>query len=312
MGLGRNINLIEHVHTAIDDVNAYEHLPDIDNLIVSAEKEEDKWIEDTTRLIGDWRSIFRSTYLRWALSINGLHVASEKYSNQDWYNKNSFYVQSIRIGQNGTPEQAKMVTWDGVTAARAHLKTIDMMAAWGLIDLYGCFEEYIFTIYRAYLRYYPESILQGDEFRQLRKLNQMKKQDTSLCLEWENKMKERMDNWQKKRMYDGLDKVFLAYCNITGIKEPSTFKLTNIQRWAEVIKGISLLRNCLIHGVKVVPQELAEYSKKPYSLTFDFVQGNQLKILLHHLQSVELFSNQLLSAINMSLVELMYPDLKKI
>ena len=44
-------------------------------------------------------------------------------------------------------------------------------------------------------------------------------------------------------------------------------------------------------------------------MTFDFKLGNPIIVKLYHLQGVELFSEQLLNALNLSLVGMVYPDL---
>ena len=79
--------------------------------------------------------------------------------------------------------------------------------------------------------------------------------------------------------------------------------------WADSLRLVVVLRNLLIHGAEKVNNELEELSGKPYSLGFQFMTGDSLKLELWHLQSVELFANQLLSAINLSLVE--HPDAGK-
>jgi hypothetical protein len=66
---------------------------------------------------------------------------------------------------------------------------------------------------------------------------------------------------------------------------------------------IALVRNALVHGASVVSEELAAACAKPYRGTFDFQLGAPLVIQLYHLQGVEFFCEQLLTAINMSLVE---------
>ena len=66
---------------------------------------------------------------------------------------------------------------------------------------------------------------------------------------------------------------------------------------------IALLRHHIVHGMPTVTAELANLSNRPTSLTFDFTEGAPLKVALHHLQSVECFIDQLLSAVNLSLLE---------
>lgn len=64
--------------------------------------------------IGEWRAYFRSTYVRWALALNGLHVAKDRY-----YSKKAdtvgFSIESLR--QSGLESIA---FWDMETAAKNH------------------------------------------------------------------------------------------------------------------------------------------------------------------------------------------------
>jgi hypothetical protein len=52
-----------------------------------------------------------------------------------------------------------------------------------------------------------------------------------------------------------------------------------------------------------VPPELAEFSLQPANMGFDFREGEKLEINLRHLQGVECFLDQLLTALNLSLLE---------
>jgi hypothetical protein len=64
------------------------------NVIHESAKPEEQWITETTTQIGEWRSKAHSTYMRWALSINGLLVAERTY--RDWPAEKQFYVTSLR------------------------------------------------------------------------------------------------------------------------------------------------------------------------------------------------------------------------
>ena len=71
-------------------------LAPINNLIISPEDPAQVWIGELTRKIGPWRARMRSTYIRWALSINGLEVASKKYDDPRWCSTKKFVVKSLR------------------------------------------------------------------------------------------------------------------------------------------------------------------------------------------------------------------------
>ena len=162
-----------------------------------------------------------------------------------------------------------------------------------------------FLICIAYILHHnPATLLRGDDYRALRRLYNEATSDPDKETEWQQAWMERLEGWQRNKIYEGLDKVFLGFCSQTRIKAPSWYKHTTIETWAETIKGIAILRNCVAHGVRITPKELSEFSTKPYAMFFDFQEGEPLKIELRHLQSIEAFTDQFLTAINYSLLEL--------
>lgn len=149
----------------------------------------------------------------------------------------------------------------------------------------------------------PEPLLKGDDFRELRRLRRKARENHHAQSDWQNAWEKRLQDWQRKRLYDGLEKVFLAYCRDAHLKTPSTFQHTTLETWSEVIEAIKVLRNCLTHGASTVPTNLAEFSGKQYCLGFNFEEGHRLLVELYHLQAIQPFCEQLLSGLNLSLVE---------
>lgn len=294
-------DFIGHQKFSMDNIHR-DPTPPINNVIVEPKTAKDAWIKETTEKIGEWRAYFRSTYIRWALTLNGLDVAKDKY-NLNKAGQAGFSIDSLR--QHGLENIA---FWDMDTAAKNHEETIPMMAAWGLTDLYSCLEEFVFEFYKIFLNHNPDSIIKGKEFINLRRLKRESVNGPECKEKWETAWKERLESWQ---LYDGLNKVFLAYTNAAGIKTPSIYKLSTVETWAETIKGISELRNCFTHGVETVTKELSDFSSKSHSMLFDFEEDKPLNIELKHLQSVECFLDQLLTAINLSLIERAGYDLPK-
>lgn len=287
-------DFIGHQKFSIGDKN----LPrDITNFIIEPKTASDQWIKFTSERIGDWRASFRSTYIRWALTINGLHVAEASYRSRTEEPK-AFTIDARR-----SYGMEKIVGWNFSTAAENHKQTIPMIAAWGVIDLYSCLEEFVFEFYKIYLNQYPDSILKGADFRELRKLHTQAADQEGGKEVWKVAWDARLEQWQRKRIYDGLHKVFLAYMNISGLKTPSSYRLSTIESWSESIKGFAELRNCFTHGVGTVTSELAEFSASPMNMGFDFKLGEKLDIKLRHLQFIECFVDQLLTALNLSLLE---------
>lgn len=287
-------------HNILDfgDLKPDDSVP-INNVIVRTEKEKLKWIEKTTERIGDWRAKFRSTYIGWAITINGLHVANSKYSDQHWIDNHAFRISSVR-DVKGAADIVPIALWDSSKVASAHLKPIPMLCCYGLIDLYSCLEEFVFDFYKIYWRLNPQQLIQGSEYRKLRRLHRNK---DAVPDQWEAAFSERLEKWQRKKLYDGLGNVFKAYCHHVGLTAPSWYQKTNIDTWAECIDGFSHLRNCLIHGAKFPNQELVDFSTKSYRMGFNFLEGHEIMVTLEHLMNVECFCDSLLTGINASLFE---------
>lgn len=304
------VDLVGHRVVSVSD-QISGSLPPINNIIVKATKLDEQWIEDATRQIGPWRAKLRSTYIRWALAINGLDVAAKKYDDPQWQKSKAFTVSSARPDGSGVDSSGRLqltstviVQWPGNVAADAHRKTAPMLAAFGVIDLYANLEEVIFSLYRIYNHHHPDDLIKGDEFKALRRLRREALADSAKLPAWESAWKERAEKWQRNRIYDGLGKVFKAFCATSGIKAPSAYKLSSVETWAGTIELVALLRNSLVHGATTVSEELEIACKKPYAMGFQFQKGQPLEIQLRHLQTVDFFGEQLLDALNLSLLEL--------
>ena len=296
-----SFDAVGHVHLTPEELGAG---APVNNIVVKAATEDGAWIEEATTKVGDWRAVFRSTYFRWALSINGLHVAADRYKHPDWQaGQKSFVVRGLRADNSGSARVEVLAEWDGDTAADNHLRTQAMLVSYGIIDMAACFEEWVFDLYRCYLNQHPKSLLQGDEQRELKRLWKNAKTDPAAAQDWAKRWPERLSAWQQKKVYQGLDKVFTAFFADTGLKRPSSYHLTDIDTWAESLRLVAVLRNHLIHGADVANSELAGLSGKPTSLGMTFTEGQPLRLELEHLQAVECFTDQLLSAVNLSLAE---------
>lgn len=279
----------------------------INNVIVRTNDSALKWAEETTEKIGEWRALFRSTYISWAVTINGLHLAREKYSDPEWMKNHRFKVSSVRVNHN-QPAIVPIAEWDSDVVSDAHMKPIPMLCSYGVIDLYTCLEEFVFDFYEIYLRQNPDPLMQGSEFRDLRQMYRERNESPEV---WQAALSERLENWKRKRLYDGLGKVFRAYSEVARLETPSGYSLTTIETWAECIDAFSLLRNCLIHGATVAPDELAEFSTAEHRMGFDFKSGEPLKVSLNHLMNLDCFCDSLLTGLNISLYERVNGKLRK-
>ena len=287
-----------------------EKIPDIQNFLIETDDPNKLWLKEATGIIGEWRGRLRSTYIRWALAINGLNVAALRYGDPGWASTHKFQVRSVRpvrgIDPDGrTPvDRLPIAEWDGATAAKNHMETLPMLAAFGIIDIYANLESLIFSFYRIFLNHHPESIIQGPEFRDLRKL----RRDPEKAAEWKVAWELRLNKWHRNKLYDGIAKVFTAFCSVAKLKTPSIHSHATLETWAETLDMISVVRNCLIHGESIVPENLAEACKKPHALLFDFKTGAPFEVRLDHLEGVEFFCDQLLTGINITMLELHFGE----
>jgi len=185
------------------------------NVIVPPDDPTDEWARVLMHMIGEWRAVLRSAYIRWAMAINGLHVAAAKYESETLAKE--FVVTSVRVDRSGADRTEVIAKYSFQEASEAHLKVQGMLCAHGFIDLYAGLEEMVFEFYRAYLSEKPDILIRGPAFAGLRKL-----QRESTSSEKRKKfgpkrpLTERLDEWQRKKLYDGLDKVFLAFCQKRG------------------------------------------------------------------------------------------------
>jgi hypothetical protein len=288
----------------------YEELSNVEaanNWIITSKNPDDDWSTALMKQIGEWRAVLRSTYIRWAMAINGLYVAAAKYEADASPKK--FTVKSMRTDPSG-PHQQVIAEYSFKEAAEDHLKIQPMLCAHGFIDMYAGLEEMIFGMYRKYLATNPDHLMEGASYRDLRKLRNNAQNSPEEKAAWEEALRQRLDKWQRKKLYDGLDKVLLAFFHNAGLKTPSGYTQTTVETWSESIAGISLIRNLLIHGESRVPQELEDFCQKPHGLGFQFKTGGLLRLSIVDLQLLELFCDTLLTAFNLSLMELARPELR--
>ena len=270
------------------------------NMIYKATGAHDVWIEEATGQIGDWRSLTRGVYLRWAITINASVLAEERYRAMP--SDQALYTNALRV-ERGTPQQVPLVIWPAPDAADHYRQTTPLIAAYGVADLFGALEDVIFAFYEIVLRHNPLPIIKGTEFQNLRRI--WRERDSSAQAEetWRTAWNDRYDKWRRKKAYDGLHAVLQALFTHAGLQRPSSYQYTHISDWCRTLEMIGELRHHVIHGAAVVSDKLGNLSNTQTSLTFDFVAGAALDVKLHHLQSVECFCDQLLTAINLSLME---------
>lgn len=282
----------------IDDPMMAE-LPPIQNIIYNTDDEGKKWIEASTEMIGDFRSLFRSVYMRWAITINSLFVARDRYESKT---DRVLAIDTIRASGDG-PKRVHLAVWQGKEAADNYASCIPLMGGYGVQDLYGALEEVVFALYEIYIEAHPQLLMQGDEFKNLRKLYRDRETSETLQVDFQEAWAVRLEGWRRKRAYDGLHKVFAAYWKKTGLKRPSWYELSDIDDLAKNIEMIGLIRHHVTHGEDLVSEDLGKLCDEQPQLGLNFQTGEKLVVSTEHLMIVEAFLDQLLNTINMSLLE---------
>ena len=272
-----------------------------------------KWIQEINEVVMEFGGVFHSIFLRWAVTINGLHVAADKYSDPEWKKRGmGFAVQGIRNRKDGSgPELTNVRVWDGRMASEVHSSSIPMLAAWAFCNMYSCLEEFIFNMLRVYLNSNPLEICKGADFKDIRKIYHERDKSKEQHSAWIEAWSERLESWHRKKLYDGLEKVFKNFVSKTGIQIPSFYDGEyDYNDIAKTLGGISLIRNCFIHGVTKVPKELALFCKGFQSSFFNFTEGEKFSLSIHDLATLEHFTDTFTQTLNNSLFELANPEIK--
>lgn len=275
-------------------------------------KPEFQWVANANAITMDFGGVFHSIFLRWAVTINGLHVATEKYKSNEWLkSKKSFTVTGIRNSLDGSgPRLEHVRVWDGDMASKVHESSIPMLSAWAFCNMYSCLEEFIFKLFKTYLEEHPLIICRGNEFKELRKLYQNRTSSTQNNLEWKEQWEKRLDNWHRKKLYDGIANVFNNFIQQSGLKIPSGYQGNyDYNDISKTLGGISMIRNCFIHGVTEVPQELSDFCDSFHGILFKFKAGEKFELTLHELATLEFFTDIFTQALNTSFFELIHPEL---
>lgn len=286
-------------HQRIDwrDPNA----PLANNIVLARAEGVPNWIAEATGKIGDWRSALRDVYLRWAITINAMHLAQEHWRKRPA--DVALQTSSIRSGPGGAAIQTPIAVWPAREAAENYLRATPVLSAYGASDMFGALEEVVFELYLCFLNDVPQRLMKGDEFSDLRRLYRNKETGDQERMAWEEAWAARLDSWRRKRLYDGLHNVLRAFFEHAELVRPSSYRLTDIDDWCRNVEAIGELRNCITHGASQVTNRLATISHALVGDAFRFNEGDPLDVRLEHLMFIEYFCDQLLTAINLSLVE---------
>jgi hypothetical protein len=177
--------------------------------------------------------------------------------------------------------------------------------------MYSCLEEFIFKMFKVYLNSNPLEICKGPEFKDIRSLYRKRDEGSEQHSAWVESWEERLEAWHRKKLYDGLEKVFNNFASKTRLQIPSFYDGEyDYNDIAKTLGGISLIRNCFIHGVTIVPRELALFCEGFQSSFFRFSEGEKFTLSIHDLATLEHFTDTFTQTLNNSLFELANPEVK--
>ncbi|MFT4095689.1 MAG: hypothetical protein QM651_01110 [Rhodoblastus sp.] len=294
----RRAGFTKHVKASFREINPAA----ANNVIIPRSEKYPFWVADVTGQIGDWRGYIRDVYLRWAITINAMHLAVDHWKTRP--KETALQTVSLRAGKDGNAAFVPVAEWPAPNAVENYQKATPLLAAYGVTDLFGALEEIIFEMYETFLNDQPEHLMKGEEFRELRRLYKGRDDGEEAQRAWESVWIDRLDKWRRKRLYDGLHSVLKSFFHLTGLQRPSSFKHTDVDDWCRAIEAIGELRNCVTHGMGTVSQKLADLTATLPTDVFRFTEGDALNVELRHLMFVECFVDQLLSAINAACCEM--------
>lgn len=300
-------NIVPHLRVPWTDPRAL--AAPAHNMVWQGDDPKHAWIAEATAKIGDWRSFTRSVYLRWALTINASVLAEQRYRGPAA--GQALFVNTLRV-RGTVPRQTEIARWPGPEAADVYAEITPLIAAYGVADLYGALEDVIFELYEIVLTHHPDLLMHGPAFRDLRALRGRRGDSAEAEERWRAAWVERLARWRHDKAFLGLHRNLLTLFEHARLQRPSHYQHTDVADWARTLEMIGELRHHVTHGMATVSEKLARLSNTQTSLTFDFVEGATLDIGTHHLQSVELFCEQLLTAINLSLMEKVLGPLRDI
>jgi len=245
----------------------------------------------------DFKRKFRSSYVRWALTINALNVSQKYYSE---HSDKRLGVGFLRI-ENKEFEMKNLIIMEASKAKENTNRCLDVISAYGVFDLYGCFEEIIFDLYEIYLNFYPEKLISGKDHKDARVLFRKRNENDEDRLAWCEYLRGRIEKWRRKRVYDKMSDVFYAFICDVGLKDNEQFSrhMTSMKKG---INAISELRNIITHGGDAVTETLASFCDEGRNPMFPYKVGDKISVNLFTLASTEYFFDSIISDINRELM----------
>lgn len=248
------------------------------------------------------RKKLRSCYIRWALTINALHAAHSRYEdNPNIALKVSFMRQKGIYSPNYYP----LLELDNTQVKNNTKKCIDVISAYGIYDIYGCFEEIVFELYEVYFHHCPQQLLQGSEYRELRRLYHQRKRSEADEIKWKKAFSTRLDNWRRKKTYSPLAKTFEALLGDVGLLNIGQFRdPKNLAGLIRVIDIAAELRNIITHGGHAVTDRLDALCLGGADMLFPFKKGMEIVVSKNEFSAIEFYFDSVILDINKSVNEI--------
>ena len=180
-----------------------------------------------------------------------------------------------------------------------------MISAYGIYDIYGCFEEIIFELYEVYFRHSPEQLLQGSEYRELRKLYRQRHGSEADEIKWETAFSRRLDDWRRKKTYSPLAKTFEALLRDVGLLNIGSFSDNkNFSGAIRIIDIAAELRNIITHGGNIVTDRLDTLCFGGADMLFPFKAGMDIVVSRDEFCAIEFYFDSIKFEINASINEI--------
>lgn len=198
------------------------------------------------------------------------------------YNENppyiEFEIKSLRNKSSSTSyEQIALFSVESI--GQMHIEALPNAYRYGFVDLFQKLESFIFELYRTYYWECPKTLFQGKEFQDLRKSYKSRSDSLEAQETWEKEFSERLNRWQKKRGYDGIKNILLAYFNDIKLKTSSRYKFTNTDTWAETLEILSCVRNLLYTDVNLQARSLQIFVVN--LIQMDWTSRKEIKLILN-------------------------------
>lgn len=271
-----------------------------------------KWVCDSILFILEEINIVASIYMKWSMTINGLEVASNMYKTKEWKDKypgmtNHFYIKGFRKTTDlKNIESREIILWDGDKASKAHIDAIPMIASSAIVDIYRHIENFIFELYRIYLMANPLKLINDN--KDLKRLYENRINSTQQNELWLENMNKRIIRWWEKKSYSNLGDIISDYFNDIKIEQKMGSVPNGLEEVINTLKFIIEIRNSLVHNEKYISENLVELSKSTIFESFieeELIAGEELNIVLIHLQYIDYSVNSILNIIYMMLMALL-------